>query len=323
MRSGRVLVTGGGGFIGSHLVDSLLEDGCEICVLDNFATGRRENLAGVLGDIDLIEGDIRSYERVHAAARGCDAVVHAAALPSVVRSIEDPVTTTEINVIGTLNVLVAARDADVGRVVLGSSSSVYGANPALPKTEDLAPDPVSPYAVSKLAAERYCRAFTEVYGLETVVLRYFNVFGPRQDPLSEYAAVVPRFITACLAGERPTIYGDGEQSRDFTYVENVVDGTLLALEADGVSGRVFNIAAGGGITVNALVSALERATGRTIDPAFRDARPGEVRHSQASIDAARRALAFEPAVSFGEGLSHTIEFFARQPPRPQRAASGT
>src|SRR5215207_9918077 len=223
----RVLVTGGGGFIGSHLVERLVLDGHDVRVLDNFATGRRENLIEIGDDVELVEGDIQSYERVHTAVRGCDTVLHQAALPSVPRSVQDPLTSHASNVTGTLNVLLAARDSGVRRVVFASSSSVYGANPTLPKHEELTPLPISPYAAAKLAAENYCRAFSRVYGLETVALRYFNVFGPRQDPLSQYAAVIPNFITAALQGTRPTIFGDGEQSRDFTYVENVVEANLL------------------------------------------------------------------------------------------------
>jgi nucleoside-diphosphate-sugar epimerase len=319
MREMRVLVTGGGGFIGSHLVEQLLERGDAVRVLDNFATGNRENLSSVLDEIDLVEGDIRLAEHARAATHRCDLVIHEAALSSVSRSIDQPVATTQVNVVGTLNVLMAARDAGVRRVVLGSSSSVYGTNPALPKTEDLSPEPVSPYAVSKLAAEHYCRSFTELYGLETVVLRYFNVFGPRQNPFSEYAAAVPRFITACLTGEHPLVFGDGEQSRDFTYVDNVVAGTILAMEAPAALDRVFNIATGGRITVNALIETVAQVTGRTIDPVFQEARPGEVRHSTASIDRARRILNFEPRIDFTEGLARTVAFYLRRTVRPLEA----
>ncbi len=233
-----VLVTGGGGFIGSHLVDRLCRDGCRVRVLDNFATGRRENLLHLADDVELIEGDIQSYERVHNAVRGAELVFHAAALPSVPRSIQDPLTSNASNITGTLNVLLAARDEGVRRVVFASSSSIYGANAELPKREEMPARPIAPYAVAKLAAEGYCRAFFEVYGLETVSLRYFNVFGPRQDPLSQYAAVIPRFITAFLRRRRPLIYGDGEQSRDFTYVDNAVEATCsLAADARGVAGE--------------------------------------------------------------------------------------
>src|SRR6185436_13431070 len=240
----KVLVTGGGGFIGSHIVGRLVADGHSVRVLDNFATGRRENLLDVFDDIDLVEGDIQSYERVHNAVSGCEVVLHQGALPSVPRSVQDPLTSNATNVTGTLNVLLAARDSGVGRVVYASSSSIYGANPELPKHEALLPQPISPYAVAKLAGEGFCRSFHEVFELETVALRYFNVFGPRQDPLSQYAAVVPNFITALM---------NGSQSRDFTYVGNVVDGNLLAMTAEGVAGKAYNRAAGERTTLNELL----------------------------------------------------------------------
>src|SRR5881409_3824261 len=236
----RVLVTGGAGFIGSHLVRGLLDRGDEVRVLDNFSTGNRANLEGL--DVEVVEGELRSYERVHNAVRGVEIVFHLGALPSVPRSVQDPLTTNAVNVDGTLNVLLAARDEHVRRVVFASSSSVYGANPVLPKTEADQPLPISPYGVSKMSAEHYCRIFTTVYGLETVSLRLFNVFGPGQDPLSQYAAVVPRFIAALLKGRSPTIYGDGRQTRDFTFVDDVVDAFVEAERAD-VAGDVFNIAA--------------------------------------------------------------------------------
>src|SRR5262249_3345041 len=237
------LVTGGGGFIGAHVVDRLRADGREVRVLDNFATGRRENLAPDDG-VEVIEGDLQSYERVHAAVRGCDVVFHIGALPSVPRSIQDPLTSNATNVIGTLNVLLASRDADVRRVVYASSSSIYGSNPELPKREDMIPMPIAPYSVAKLAGEGYCHTFTHAYGLETVALRYCNVFGPRQDPASQYAAVIPRFISAFLGDRPPVVHGDGEQSRDFTYIDNAVEATVLAATADDVAGRMFNVAAG-------------------------------------------------------------------------------
>src|SRR3954471_2667747 len=250
---GKALVTGGGGFIGSHLVNRLLRDGNDVRVLDNFSTGHRHNLADVDSEFELVEGDIQSYERVHTAVRGCELVFHLAALPSVPRSVQDPLTSTASNVTGTLNVLLAARDEGVRRVVFASSSSVYGPQREFPQREEAAARPISPYGVSKLAAEGYCRAFTQVYGIETVALRYFNVFGPRQDPHSQYAAVIPKFITAALEGERPVIFGDAEQSRDFTYVDNTVDGTVLGTRAEGVAGETFNVACGEGTTLNQLV----------------------------------------------------------------------
>ena len=240
-----VLVTGGAGFIGSHLVDRLCREGHRVRVLDNFATGRRENLAAMPDGVELVEGDVQSYEQVHRCVSGCELVFHEAAVPSVPRSVRDPLTSHAANVTGTLNVLLSARDEGVRRVVFASSSSTYGANRELPAREQTPALPISPYAVGKLAAEGYCRAFFEVYGLETVALRYFNIFGPRQDPLSEYAAVIPRFITSMLEGRSPVVYGDGEQSRDFTYVDNAVAANLLAADAEGVAGQTFNIACGG------------------------------------------------------------------------------
>jgi UDP-glucose 4-epimerase len=307
----RALVTGGGGFIGSQLAERLLRDGYEVRVLDNFATGRRENILDFLGDIELVEGDIQSYERAHKAVRGCDVVAHLAALPSVPRSVQDPLTSNATNVIGTLNVLLAARDEGVQRVVYASSSSVYGANPELPKREELIPLPISPYAVAKLAGEGYCRAFFDVFGLETVAIRYFNVFGPRQDPLSQYSAVIPRFITALQAGRSPVIYGDGEQSRDFTYVDNVLDGTTLALTTPGVAGQLYNVATGHGVTLNELYRLLSDLVGADIEPIYEAARPGEVRHSQADVSRAEAELGFRPAVSIEEGLRRTVEWLER------------
>lgn len=309
----RVLVTGGAGFIGSHLVSRLLDRGHSVRVLDNFSTGRRDKLGSQFADIELVEGDIRSYERSHTAVRDCEVVLHQAALPSVPRSVQDPLTSNAVNVIGTLNILLAARDSGVRRVVYASSSSIYGANKQLPKTEDLSPMPISPYGVAKLAGEGYCRSFWEVYGLETVCLRYFNVFGPGQDPMSQYAAVIPAFITACLARDRPTIFGDGEQSRDFTYVENVVQANLQAIDSRDVSGEVFNIACGDQITVNRLLAAILQIAGCTIEPVYESARPGEVRDSVASIAAARERLGYSPSTSFEEGLRKTMEFFETQP----------
>ena len=308
----KALVTGGGGFIGSHLARRLLRDGYEVRVLDNFATGRRENLLDVWDDIELVEGDIQSYERVHNAVRGCHVVAHIAALPSVPRSVQDPLTSNATNVTGTLNVLLAARDSGVGRLVYASSSSVYGANPDLPKREEQPTLPISPYAVAKLAGESYCRTFNEVFGLETVSLRFFNVFGPGQDPLSQYAAVIPRFITTLLDGRSPTIYGDGEQSRDFTYVDNVLDGIMLALGTAGNGGKVFNLATGHGATLNQLYRQLAEIIGSDVEPVYEPARPGEVRQSQADITRAKEALGFDPAVSLEDGLAHTVEFFQRK-----------
>jgi UDP-glucose 4-epimerase len=303
----KILVTGGAGFIGSQLVERLLRIGYDVRVLDNFSTGHRANLAAFADDIDIVEGDIQSYERVHNAVRGCDAVLHQAALPSVPRSIADPLTSHATNATGTLNVLLAARDEDVRRLVFASSSSVYGAVEGLPKRETMPTMPISPYGTAKLAAESYCRSFHEVYGLETVALRYFNVFGPRQDPNSEYAAVIPKFIAAYAAGRAPTIYGDGEQSRDFTYVDNVVDANLAALDAPGVSGRAFNIACGERITLNALTDELRAQMGVDIAPLHGPQRPGDILHSLADVQRARDDLGYEPRIGFSEGLRLTIE----------------
>jgi nucleoside-diphosphate-sugar epimerase len=307
----RVLVTGGAGFIGSHLAERLCRDGHRVRVLDNFATGRRESLASIHDEVELVEGDVRSYEQVHRCVRGCELVFHQAALPSVPRSVQDPVTSHESNATGTLNVLLAARDEGVRRVIFASSSSVYGANRELPSREETPALPIAPYAVAKLAAENYCRAFSEVYGLETVSLRYFNVFGPRQDPLSEYAAVVPRFSAAMLDGRPPMVYGDGEQSRDFTYIDNAVEANLLAANASGVDGQVFNIACGEAITLNTLLEELRGITGSEVEAVHEAPRPGELRHSLADISRARETLGYEPAISLQKGLSRTVASLVR------------
>jgi UDP-N-acetylglucosamine/UDP-N-acetylgalactosamine 4-epimerase len=307
----KVLVTGGAGFIGSHLVERLLRDSFEVRVLDNFSTGRRENILD-LTDVEIVEGDMQSYERAHTAVRGCEVVFHQAALPSVPRSIQDPLTTNASNVTGTLNVLLSARDSGVRRVIFASSSSVYGSNRTLPKSEDLALAPISPYAVSKIAGEGYCRSFWEVYGLETVALRYFNVFGPRQDPRSQYSAVIPKFITAFLNGEQPTVYGDGNQTRDFTYVGNVADGTLRAMKADDIAGKTFNIACGEQISINTLLDDLRRLIGRDIAVRYVDSRPGEVMHSHADISRAEKEFGYRPEIAFDEGLKLTIAHHERE-----------
>jgi nucleoside-diphosphate-sugar epimerase len=298
----RVLVTGGAGFIGSHLARRLMERGASVRIIDNFATGRRENLAVLDGEVEVIEGDIQSSDRIHRAISGCDLVFHEAALPSVPRSIQDPLTSNATNVVGTLNVLLAARDHGVQRVIVASSSSVYGANLKLPMHEDDPTLPISPYATAKLASENYTRSFHHVYGLETVVLRYFNVFGPRQDPGSEYSAVIPRFIARLAAGEAPVIYGDGEQSRDFTYVDNVVAANLLAAEAPQAAGSVYNIACGEQTTLKRLLTELQTIIGTDIAAAYAAPRAGEVRHSLADITKAREELGYEPSVGLSDGL---------------------
>lgn len=305
----RVLVTGGGGFIGSHLVTRLLQEGHEVRVLDNFATGRRENLIEITNEIELIEGDVQSYERAHVAVRGCELVFHQAALPSVPRSVQDPLTSNASNVIGTLNVLLAARDSEVRRVIFASSSSVYGPGERLRKREEMALTPISPYAVGKLAAEAYCRTFWEVYGLETIALRYFNVFGPRQDPLSQYAAVICSFVTAALAGRTPIIFGDGEQSRDFTYVDNVVEANLRAMSASHARGMAFNVACGEQISLKRLLEELREITGTDLNPVYEAARPGDLRHSVADISRARAELGWSPTVNLREGLERTIRYY--------------
>lgn len=305
------LVTGGGGFIGSNITRELLAQGEQVRVLDNFATGRRENLAGLEGQIELHELDIRDLEALRLAFDGVDYVLHQAALPSVPRSVNDPISSTEVNVNGTLNVLLAARDAGCKRVVLASSSSVYGANPALPKQEDMRPLPISPYAASKLTTEAYAAACTHVYGLETVCLRYFNVFGPRQDPTSQYAAVIPLFATAMLQGKQPTIFGDGEQSRDFTYVGNVIQANLKAAKAPGAGGIACNVACGERVSLNQLVAYLNDIIGSDIAPLYQADRPGDVKHSLADISLARERLGYEPEVSFREGLERVVEWYRR------------
>ena len=296
------LVTGGAGFIGSHLVDELLRRGHRVRVLDNFATGSRENLTHVKDDVELVEGDIQSYERVHNAARGVDYVIHEAALPSVPRSVQDPLTTHQVNTTGTLNVLLAARDEAVRRVVIASSSSVYGANALLPKREDMMLLPISPYGVSKLAAERYCMAFSQVYGLETASLRYFNVFGPRQNPTSQYSAVIPKFLDIARAGGRPTIDGDGSQTRDFTFVRNVVEGTLAAATAPKASGHAMNIACGESHSLLDLVETIERVLGTPLECDFAPERVADIHDSYADIALARELLGYEPKVGLEDGI---------------------
>ncbi|HJX49186.1 MAG TPA: NAD-dependent epimerase/dehydratase family protein [Gaiellaceae bacterium] len=301
------LVTGGAGFIGSNLVRALLERGDDVRVLDNFSTGDRANLEGL--GVEIVEGELRSYERVHRAVRGAEVVYHLGALGSVPRSVQDPLTSNAVNVEGTLNVLLAARDEGIRRVVFSSSTSVYGSSRQLPTTEDTPPDPISPYGVAKLAAERYCVSFSRVYeSLETVVLRYFNVFGPRQSPFSQYAAVVPLFVTSIAAGQPVQIHGDGEQSRDFTYVGNVVDATVRAGEAKGASGEIFNIANGSPASVNVLADTIGAILGMPVVKEHLPPRAGDIRDSWADLGKAARILGYEPAIGLEEGLRHTVEF---------------
>jgi len=302
----RALVTGGAGFIGSNLVRALLDRGDEVRVLDNFSTGNRANLDGL--EVEIAEGELRSYERVHNAVRGSEVVYHLGALGSVPRSVQDPLTSSAVNVEGTLNVLLAARDEGVRRVVFSSSSSVYGATRELPVQESLTADPISPYGVAKLAAERYCISFSRVYdSFESVVLRYFNVFGPRQSPFSQYAAMVPLFITAIATGEPVIVFGDGEQSRDFTYIENVVDATLRAAHAEGANGRIFNVAAGSPASVNTVAESIGRIVGKSVERTYAPPRPGDIRDSWADVSAARDVLGYAPSIDLEQGLRRTIE----------------
>lgn len=305
----KYLITGGAGFIGANIAEELVRRGESVTVLDNFLTGKRENIAHLKG-ITLIEGDIRDAAIVEKAMHDVDFVLHQAALPSVQRSIEDPVAANAINVFGTLQMLLAAREAGVKRVVCASSSSVYGDTPILPKVETMLPNPLSPYAVTKLIGEHYARNCTSLLGVETVSLRYFNVFGPRQDPQSAYAAVIPRFIAAIRQGKLPVIFGDGEQSRDFTYVENVVQANILACTAKRAAGEVINIATGAQCTLNALLGKLRMLLKSTIAADHHEPRVGDVRYSRADITKAKTLLGYAPVVDFNEGLRRTVEWFS-------------
>ena len=309
MSNTKFLVTGGAGFIGSNIVEELLKRGHFVRVLDNFATGKRENLKEFEKDIEFLEGDIRSYHIVRQAVKDIEVILHQAALPSVPRSINDPITTNEVNVMGTLNILDASKDAGVRRIVYASSSSVYGDNPILPKREDMLPNPLSPYAVSKLAGEKYCNVFSRLYGMETVTLRYFNVFGPKQDPNSQYSAVIPKFIEAIKADKQPIIYGDGTQSRDFTYVANVVEANILAATKDIGNGLVMNCACHGQITLNELVIQINNLLGKEMETIYAKSREGDIKHSFADIKLIKEKLNYIPKISFELGLKKTIEFF--------------
>jgi UDP-glucose 4-epimerase len=300
-------VTGGAGFIGSHLVDALLAAGWAVRVLDDFSSGREENLRGVLDRIELLRGDLAEPAMATTAVAGVEVVFHQGAMPSVPRSVEEPVRTNRANVDGTLAILEAARQAGVRRVVYAASSSAYGDTEVLPKVETMPADPLSPYALQKYAGEVYCRLYHRLYDLETVALRYFNIFGPRQDPGSTYAAVVPRFALACLRGEPATIHGDGEQSRDFTFVADAVRANLAAADAPKAPGHVINVAGGKRVTLNALLATIQRIVGSAVAPAHGPARAGDVRHSLADIGRARTLLDWEPAVPLEEGLRRTVE----------------
>jgi len=306
----RYLVTGGAGFIGSNIVDELVQRGHDVAVLDDLSTGKEANLAGVRKKIDLHIGSVTDLAAAQSACRGADYVIHLAARTSVPRSVENPLDTNHVNIDGTLNVLVAARDAKVRRFVYAASSSAYGETPMLPKVETMQPEPISPYGVTKYVGELYAQVFGRVYGLENASLRYFNVFGPRQDPTSQYSGVLSRFMLAVIEGKPPVIFGDGEQSRDFTYVENIVDETLRACEASGASGKVFNGGTGVRITLNEVLKLLEKITGAKISAKYDPPRSGDILHSQADISLARKVLGYEPRVGFEEGLRRTWEWYS-------------
>jgi nucleoside-diphosphate-sugar epimerase len=306
------LVTGGAGFIGSHLAEALAARGDTVRVLDNLSSGKKDNLALVIDRVRFIEGDIRDLDTCRQAVEGADHVLHQAALASVPGSIADPLLTDAINIKGTLNLLLAARDAGVKSFVLASSSAVYGDDPGLPKVEGREGRPLSPYAISKLTGEKYVELFHDLFGMKTVALRYFNVFGPRQDPYSQYAAVIPLFISKILKGEPPVIYGDGEQSRDFIYVKNVVQANLLAAESPAAGGEVLNIATGTGVTVNGLLAAVNEVIGADIKPVYADPRTGDIKLSVADVRKARRILDFEPRDSFLDGLRETIAWYRKR-----------
>jgi nucleoside-diphosphate-sugar epimerase len=308
--TGIVVVTGGAGFIGSHIASAVSAAGARVRVLDDLSTGHRENLDEIGGDVDFIEGSVADEKVLAKALDGAEVVFHEAAIPSVPRSVAEPIQTHIASVDGTFSLLLAARDQKVRRVVYAASSSAYGDQPTLPKSEGMAPDPLSPYAVAKLVGEYYCQVFTRVYGLETVSLRYFNVFGPRQDPGSQYSGVVSRFISALFADERPVIYGDGEQSRDFTYIENVVGANLSAASAAGAVGKVINVANGARVTLNELLAELKELTGKQdVTAEYFEPRVGDVRHSLADITMARELLNYESRVDLREGLKRTIDWW--------------
>jgi len=306
-----VVVTGGAGFIGSHLVEALVKRGDNVRVLDNLSTGRIENLAALEGQFEFVVGDLRYLDTVVEVITGADAVLHQGALPSVPRSVKEPLISDAVNSGGTLNVLEAARRADVGRVVFASSSSVYGDSLELPKHEEMNPNPKSPYAVSKLSGEYYCRVFMHNYALETVPLRYFNVFGPRQDPTSQYSGVIAKFSMQALAGEPYPVYGDGQQARDFTYIDDVVKANLTALEAEGAPGPPMNVARGDRITLLELIAVLNRLVGKNLEPEFLPEREGDVRESQAAVERARERMGYEATVPFDEGMRQTLEWYRR------------
>lgn len=310
----KVLVTGGAGFIGSHLTEALLRAGHQVRVLDDFSTGKRENLVfdEAYPFLEVVEGNICNFTTCLKVMEGIEFVFHQAALPSVQRSVEDPMGSNQANVEGTLNILMSARETGVKRVIYAASSSAYGDTLTLPKKEEMAPNPLSPYALQKLVGEQYCRLFYQLYGLETISLRYFNIFGPKQDPNSIYSAVIPRFIDALISGRPPTIYGDGEQSRDFTYIENVIHANLLAMEVERTHGEVINVACGRRVSLNQLVRILQDIIGSHLFPLYEEPRKGDVRHSLADIGRAKEVLNYSPRVGIEEGLRRTVEFFKKK-----------
>ncbi len=307
-----VLVTGGAGFIGSNLVEDLISQDYNVRVLDNFETGKRENLSGLENKIELIKGDIRNMELVKRVVKGVDYISHQAALPSMLKSIEEPIPTTEVNVLGTLNILLAARDSDVNRIVYASSSSVYAGVDELPKRESMNMVPTSPYGLTKIANEHYFKVFHDIYGLKSVGLRYFNVFGPRQDQKSDYAAVIPKFINLMINNKKPPIYGDGEQTRDFTFVKDAAIANIISFKSKKSNGDAYNIASGKQISVNDLVKKINEILGKNIKPVYENPRPGDPKYSEADISKANKALGYKPKYSFNEGLKITVDWYLKR-----------
>ncbi|MBU9713328.1 SDR family oxidoreductase [Evansella tamaricis] len=306
------LVTGGAGFVGSNIVETLLKKGARIKVIDNFSTGKRENIKEFIHDIELIEGDITDYKTVEDAVSGTDIIFHQGAVPSVPKSVKNPIRTNNANVTGTIHLLHAAVKQKVSRFIYAASSSAYGDTKVLPKREDMPANPMSPYAISKHVGELYCRVFYQIYGLETISLRYFNVFGPKQDPLSEYAAVIPKFISSILKEEAPTIFGDGNQSRDFTFIENVIHANLLAANADRLNGEVVNIGSGKRTDLNKLLMNINEMMGTNLKAEYKEDRPGDVKHSLADIAKAEKIIGYKPIIPFEKGLKHTLDWYQKK-----------